>query len=164
MLMWPDAEPGSASGDWTVRLVGAAKLIEVVAASTGKPYIARITGRDTTYGWKREFLKPKWEFPSLGVNPAAIVRLVLPVSAVGKQPAALDVRWGPAVGQTLVDKKTGQMVKLCAFRGLFILDPAGFRQVEERHVAWLIDESIVVVGPPQRPPNMRARIRFDEEV
>jgi len=164
--MWPGEFPddaGSASGDWTVRLVGRA-LIEATAASTGKPFMARIVGRDNTYTWQRQWLKPKWEFPARNANPAAIVRLVLPVSAVGKLPAALDIRWGPATGGTGIDVKNGQAFRYCGYRSLFILDAAGLRQATEQHVTWLLDEGIVVSGPPRREPGSRPVLRFDEEV
>jgi hypothetical protein len=140
------------------------QTVEAVAASTGAPYIARITGRDQTYGWKREFLKCQWKYPSAAANPAAIVRLILPVTAVGPLPAALEVRWGPATGPSAINQKTGAQYRRCGFRALFILDSAGLREASEQHVSWLIDEGLGAVGPAKRPPDSRARIRFDEEV
>lgn len=160
--MWPgDIDEGGAAGDWPVRLV--ARTIEATAASTGKPYMALIIGRDATYTWKRAWLKPARVYPAKSANPAAIVRLILPVSDLGKLPAALDIRWGPASGGTFVDK-TGQSGRLCAYRGLFILDAAGLRQATEQHVTWLLDEGIVAPGPPRREPGSRPVMRFDEEV
>jgi hypothetical protein len=153
--------------DWTVSLEAGrtetAGFLSVWASSLGKPYIARITGRDTTYGWARTFLKPQRSYPSTGANPAAIVRLVLPVRALEPLPVALDIRWGPNTGSKYVDAN-GQSGQLCVMRGLFILDAAGLRQVEERHVAWLIDERIVVPGPPKRPPDMRAKREWSDNV
>ena len=152
--------------DWTVSLEPgrdtAAGSLCVWAASEGKPYIARITGRDTTYGWQRVFLKAERSYPSLKVNPYKIVRLVVPVRLLMPYPVALDIRWGPDDGPSTIDKKTGNIVKLCSMRGLFVVDSAGLRQVEERHVAWLLDERIVAPGPPRRPPDMRAKVVFDD--
>jgi len=164
--MFDDALDTMAAGDWTCRLI--AGTIEAVAASTGKPYIARIVGRDPTYTWRREFLKPKWEFPARSVNPAAIVRLRLSVSMVGDIPAALEIRWGPGIGPTVVDRKTNTQSKLCAYRGFFLLmvddEEMVLRKASDAHVIDLIDRGIVVPGRPQRPPDMRARIDFDEDV
>lgn len=172
--MWPgafpdDDGPGSAAGsvDWPVRYVayaGGGGAIEVTAASTGKPFMALIAGRDPTYVWQRQWLKPRWEFPAKNANPAAIVRLVLPVSNLGRLPAALDIRWGPATGGTGIDPKTGTSFRYCAYRALFIMDAAGLRQATDQHVTWLLDEGIVKSGPPRRPPGSRPVIRFDEEV
>lgn len=152
--------------DWTVSLEPgrdtAAGSLCVWAASEGKPYIARITGRDTTYGWKREFLKPDRSYPSLRVNPYKIVRLVVPVRLLMPLPVALDIRWGPNEGPTWYDKNKGTSGQYCSLRGLFVVDSAGLRQVEERHVAWLLDERIVAPGPPRRPPDMRAKVVFDD--
>lgn len=168
--MWPGFDDeGGAAGDWPVRLVGSApmgrvgQVIEATAASTGKPYIARITGRDATYTWARQFLKAKWEFPaSRANNPAAIVRLVLPVSDIRTLPAALEIRWGPANGP--IDSKTGN--RMCGYRRFFIMSLDGLKEVQEQHVAWLVDEGkiVAVVGPPKRSSDMRAKINFDEEV
>lgn len=163
MLDDVDAWVGAA-GDWPCRIVVGRfgeRILEVRAASTGKPYIARIVGRDPTYSWKREFLKAKWTFPSRAANPAAVVILNLPVVNVGQLPAALEIRWGPATGG-MSASAPGQ--RMCAFRAFFILDLAGFRQVEDRHIVSLIDEGLLIPGPPKRPPDMRARIDFDEEV
>lgn len=156
------------TGDWICRLVPGAPsslnkgVIEVTAEVSGKPYIARILGRDTDYKWKREFLKAAREYPSRLVNPAPVVRLWLPILGIGL-PAALEIRWGPATGAWYIDKKDNRTGRFCAYREFFILSLVGFKQVQEQHVAMLVDDGLVI-GPPHRPPGERARIDFSEEV
>lgn len=157
--------------DWTVTIEPGRSQNDVAdgfltawAAAEGKPYIAKITGRDATFGWRREFLRLERSYPSTMVNSEKIVRLSVRVLSLCPLPVALEVRWGPNTGVGWYDNKTQKSGRLCAHRGLFVIDSSGLRQVEERHVAWLLDERIVVPGPPRRPPDMRAKTIFDEEV
>jgi hypothetical protein len=189
--MWQDS--GTSDRFWPCRFIASVGVIEAVAATTGKPYMARITGRDATYAWKRDWLKPRWE---AGDASDAIVRLVLDVRLVGSLPAALEIRWGPATGPIYTAGATAnqqQVYRYCGYRGFFILSLDGFKSVQEQHVAMLIDDKPMIPGPPYverdagpfvpvrdlmvKPPKPsepsraknivqpdRARIAFDEEV
>ena len=133
--------------------------LRTVSEAGGRPYVARITGRDATYVWGRKFLGRVPRDSMAGRRGSDLVEMIVELAEMAPLPAALDARWGPCDSAPGGPGKCRERTWLVATEG----EP-WIALATEAQVAALVDRGAAPMPTRPRRHLPRARIDFDEEV